>query len=764
MEGRDLRIKLMLKKVYPNNEVVGLTKKGNKLYYEISNEAKKKNLNVIDYIESLGFVYVRGWKEELTESEIVNLLDGLFPQKIIKNITDIIKKNSALYSSIKNVSKEKGIKVKDYLEELGFIYTSSRKNELTENEAVNLLNELFPEKVIKNISDIAKKNATLYNYINKRSKEKNINLSDYLKKSGFEYANSSINYNYDMKAINILCRDYNVNMSELARIVGISKQNLDGKLKAKKIRKGSYKDCEFTDKELKLIVNAIKERTHYYEDNSNEIIIKIYHGKHDIGVNAILYKEHLKIKICFDLPIIILKELGEFGFDKYQEQDMEILNTIYSEDNSFKIYDEDNEDGLTTIDIDDSKLKNRLRSRAKYLNMNLNDYAKSLGFIILNRSKYTDEYIKKLLEKYKLDNNIVKIPSGTSDYISIFRMAKIRGYKGLEEFITAYGFKYERIREVNSIDEKYKEIIQKRYVVENKKIYINSFDPFYNRIRSFCYKHEISLNDFLSNLGFERTDNANELPESYIQYDWKAEEAERLKDVFSDENIILFLDEIANENNEIYIDTTSQAYSNLWKIANIRDMSINDLIDMLGYKRIYAWDDHKVQRPRIADVEIEYDKSSIEGILDELEKIQGSLEKIENGNEKVKRNQTLVKKIKKLYHNKCQLCCSDDSGFSVPPIETENGELYVEVHHIKQVSEAFKSDDESDKLIDNYKNVIVVCSYHHKYLHYHLGGFKEIIQKKDGQLYFKSKLGETIKIFTNYHLTSTNTDNMNKFK
>ncbi|OOM80467.1 hypothetical protein [Clostridium sp. BL-8] len=759
MEGRDLRIKLMLEKVYPNNEVVGLTKKGNKLYYEISNEAKKKNLNVIDYIESLGFVYVRGWKEELTESEIVNLLNGLFPQKIIESITEIMKKNSALYSSIKNVSKENGIKVKDYIERLGFTYDSSRKKKLDENEAVKLLNQLFSDKSIKNISDISKNNSTLYNSISRISKEKNMDISDYLESLGFEHLNKNINSNYDMKAINILCRDYDVNMSEMARIVGTSKQNLDSKLKSKKIKRGSYEKYEFTDEELNLIVNVIRERRHYYEDNSNEIVIKIYHGKYDIGINAILYKEHLKIKICFDLSDSVLKELDKFGFNKYQEQDMEMLNTIYSEYNSFKIYDEDNEEGLTTIDIDNSKLKSRLRSRAKYLNMNLNDYAKSLGFIILNRSKYTDEYIKKLLEKYKLDNNIVKIPSGTSDYISIFRMAKIRGYKGLEEFITAYGFKYERIREVNSIDEKYKEIIQNRYVVENKKIYINSFDPFYNRIRSFCYKHEISLNDFLSNLGFERIDNTNELPESYIQYDWKAEEAERLKDVFSDENIILFLDEIANENNEIYIDTTSQAYSNLWKIANIRDMSINDLIDMLGYKRIYAWDNHKIQRPCIADVEIEYDKNSIDGILDELQKIQGSLEKIENGNEKVKRNQTLVKKIKKLYHNKCQLCCPDDSGFSVPPIETENGELYVEVHHIKQVSEAFKSDDESDKLIDNYKNVIVVCSYHHKYLHYHLGGFKEIIQKEDGQLYFKSKLGETLKIFTNYHLTSTNTDN-----
>lgn len=696
MEGRDLRIKLKLDKLYPNNEVVGLTRKDNKLYIEVLNEAKKKNLKVRNYIESLGFIYLSGWKEELTESEAINLLNGLFPKKVIKNISYITKKNTILYSYLNKISKEKGIKVRDCLEELGF-----------------------------------------------------------------EYFNAGRDSNYDLKAIKILYRDYNVNMSELARIIGITKQNLDQKVKATRINNNSSKICEFTDEELKLIINVIKSRVHYYEDNSNKIIIKIYHGIDDIGINAILYKEHLKIKICFNLPDIIRKEIYKFEFNKYEEQDMEILKIIHSEDDSVKIYKEDDEDkdGLIPIVIKDSRIKSKISYRANYLKMNLKEYSRYLGIKILDKRKYTDEYIKELLEKYQLYNNVIKIPIGTPDYIRMIRISKKRGYNGLEELITSYGFEYERIRDAGDTDKNYKEIIEKRYIVEDKKIYINSLDPFYNRICSYCYKHNTVLNDYISNLGFERIDNVNELPKNYIQYDWKTEESDRKKNIYSDENITLFLDEFANENNEIYIDTTSQSYSNLWKIANIRDMSINDLIEMLGYKRIYARDNHKLERHRIEDVKIESDEKSINEKLDELEKIQGSLDKIKNENEKFKRNQTLVKKIKKLYNNTCQLCCPDDSGFSVPPIEKENGEIYVEVHHIKQISEAFKDNDESDELIDSYKNVIVVCSYHHKYLHYYHGGCKEIIKKKDGQLYFKSKFGDTIKIFTNYHLISTNTNN-----
>jgi len=261
------------------------------------------------------------------------------------------------------------------------------------------------------------------------------------------------------------------------------------------------------------------------------------------------------------------------------------------------------------------------------------------------------------------------------------------------------------------------------------------------------------LDEYIKKLGFHRINNPNELPGNCFLYDWKKDAI--IKDIYSYENITLFLDEIANENNEVYIDTSSQNYWNLWKMANIRNISINDLINMLGYKRIYAWDDHEIERQHVTKEETVDEKSFIDELLNDLEKIQGSLEEIMSENIRTKRNQSLVKKVKRLYHNKCQLCNNENSGFSVPPIEKENGELYVEVHHIKQISEATKSEDESNVMIDSYRNVIIVCSYHHKFLHYHHGGFKDIVQK-DGQLYFKSKLGDIIKIHTNYHLTSTN--------
>jgi len=106
-------------------------------------------------------------------------------------------------------------------------------------------------------------------------------------------------------------------------------------------------------------------------------------------------------------------------------------------------------------------------------------------------------------------------------------------------------------------------------------------------------------------------------------------------------------------------------------------------------------------------------------------------EKSTTTREKVQRSADLAKAMKKLYNYRCQLCCPDDTDFSSPIIEKEDGTLYVEVHHITHISERDKVDDDSRKRLDTYENVVVVCTHHHKYLHYHHGGYPALtsIQK-----------------------------------
>ncbi|ERI95234.1 hypothetical protein HMPREF1982_00375 [Clostridiales bacterium oral taxon 876 str. F0540] len=684
MEGRDLRIKIALEKAYPDKNVRNISQKNKKLYTEIRNVVKERNIELIDYIKSLGFNYINGWKEELTEKEAINLLKGFFPDSRFRNVSDIAK-NTVLYSYIRKTSKSRGIDTIKYLEHLGFKYEGM------------------------------------------------------------------VNTRLDIYSICKLNKEYIVNMSELARILGTSRQNLDQKIKSKRKIYESWPEADFTENQIELVINVIKNRDYYYEDMDNGTTIKIFHSAQRDGKNAILYKDNSIVKFKFEIPVRIEKELKLAGFDKYEEQDMEIIKLIESEKKLSEI--EEDEYGNRILNVLNTELKNKIITRASYLNMKYADYLQSIGFEVNNKRKYSDKDIVNLLSRYVIGNNLIKIPVNSRDYIRIFRIAKNRGYNGLEKFIEDYGFKYERIRYILDIDEKYQEIIKRNYIVEGNKIYINSLDPFYNRICSYSYKNSKSPDEYISQLGFERIKSPKELPENYKQFDWKAEEVERLKDVYSDNSIGDVLDKLANECGEVYLDTSSKTYWNLWKIANIRDMSINDLIELLGFKRLYAWDEHEIGRIHNRHEELVNDSEFIRSNILELQKIQGGLEKSKTTNEKIKRSRALVKAVKKLYHYKCQLCSNDGEGFCVPPIEKEGGELYVEVHHIIPMHEAKEWEDESEQQIDTYKNVIVVCSYHHKYLHYYHGGFRKIIEM-DNDLYFESKLGDRIKIYTNHHLTS----------
>lgn len=684
---------------------------------------------------------MEGW-----DLRIKKKLKKIYPNGIVKNITT---KDSTLYHHIWEVMTKKNISLKDYIESLGFQYENGWKEELTEEEAIKFLEKLFPKKVIKNVSDIAKRNMKVYSFIKQYSKKNEINVVEYLDKIGFKYINTNRDTKYDIKTLKKLYKEYTVNKTELSEILGTTKQNLDQKLRVKKVSKEFWQTEDFTDEEKNIIIKTIRERN-YYSVDMGKFIIRIYFNKKNNGNNAVLIKNSNKIKCKFELPNEIIKEMKLYGFDKYKQQDIEILKLIYSDSSICQISKDEN--GKNTLKIIDSKLRGKINSRASCLKMKINEYVKYIGFELVNNRKYTDKDIKKLLSKYLIKDNVVKIPTESREYINIFRIYKNRGYSSLKEFITSYGYKYERIREVGDINRRYKDIIRKNYLVEDNKVYINSLDPFYSRIYAYAYKNKLSLDEYIRKLGYERISNIINLPKDYKQFDWKAEEYDKLKDVYSNEKILEILEKFSNENNEIYLDTTSQMYWNLWRICNIRGIKINELLEILGLKRVYIWDGLNDEKAYDSKRQIENEQNFINSMIRKLKEIQGNLDKDTIEIKKKNRSQSLVKTLKKMYHYKCQLCCPDESGFSVPPIEKENEELYVEVHHIIPISEESKTEDESNIVIDSYQNAIVVCSYHHKYLHYFHGGFREIIKGSDGEYYFKSKLGEKLKIYTNYHL------------
>ncbi len=107
--------------------------------------------------------------------------------------------------------------------------------------------------------------------------------------------------------------------------------------------------------------------------------------------------------------------------------------------------------------------------------------------------------------------------------------------------------------------------------------------------------------------------------------------------------------------------------------------------------------------------------------LRKLSNIQTELKKETATVNRYKRSREIVDRLKQLYKYQCQLCSPRFTN--IPQIPTKSGNNYVEVHHIKGFNEVTTiegTDQENgDYLVDNFKNAITVCVYHHKLLHRH---------------------------------------------
>lgn len=110
-------------------------------------------------------------------------------------------------------------------------------------------------------------------------------------------------------------------------------------------------------------------------------------------------------------------------------------------------------------------------------------------------------------------------------------------------------------------------------------------------------------------------------------------------------------------------------------------------------------------------------KDKIKATNDEIKAVTGT-------SRKISASRKLVKYLKELYKYQCQLC--NPNRPDSPVIEKLDGTQYVEVHHIEGKAEllnnsVYRSDDQelNDILIDDSKNLIVLCPYHHKLLHYY---------------------------------------------
>lgn len=708
--------------------------------------------------------------------------DKEIEQELLNNYPDRdingIHKNKELHNRVNRRWNKLKISKREYMNLLGFTY--SRKNwgeKITEDNINIYLEELYKDKVIPNLTDIMKEDQKLYMYINEYCFKNKINNITYLNEKGYSVSNIYRQYEvggeivkgdfnisgsmlhnplaqrnkYNIEALCKLADFYDVNMSEIAKILKVSRQLIDQQVKRNKVV-SSFSDEEedFEDEVIEIIISLIEN--YEFEYDRDEIIIRFYWGN-KIGDIAIVYKYGGYVKCVFNQDGIVKDMLEEYWYYRLGKKDIFLLKKIKECKNiiNYKRWTGDE----TKIRIDDDEIIKLVNKNRRVYNMSIEKYFDLLG---LNLYTTYDELEDRLYKSMKLnidEDGIVKIPPkdyrGKQNpvYVKISRDINKLGKKGIEEMSEYFGLNYQRKVNRNS-EEKNKKLIFKRYLIENDKIYIDSQDPFYNTIVARAMKNNMSLNQYISNLGFIKI-TKKDLPIGYIQYDWRKDLSSNNDSKILIDKAMRLLESIGDNNKEIYIKSDSYEYNTLWKYAYALDITINQLINKCGFIRVYKEDKSKgiLEKDKkyfsIEDIE----SRRRQEIFNNLKSLENKFEEKTINNKVIKRNSTLPRLLKSLYMYKCQLC--EEGENVIPSIEMNNGEEYVEVHHITQLSDGRIIEDEGNNELDSYKNCIVVCCFHHKFLHYHHGGFKKI-KIIDDKLYFESEKGETIPIVTNYHL------------
>lgn len=699
----------------------------------------------------------------MTEHEkIITRLLALYPDKKVISLSSF---DNKLYRDVRSAAHSTNQEMNEFLIQIGFNVVRKKRVEQDnlnslEEEIVNEILQIYPDK---NIGNISVTNKDLYYKINQFCKKVKIKKDEFYEMHGFSKAFSSTanfeekdykktRYSYDVPTMHLLVKSYNFTVIDLGNVFGVTKQNIDSKIKRGSSKYDEVNEWlvdEFDEVILKFFEEMIDTLSTKYENSKAYYQIGSDLGKEDY-VFLFVDKEHKNVQCLNNIPTTLKDKLKRNNYNLLKSVDLEnVAKASTGEELEAKELD-----ALKRIH---EKVKDKYGVQEDFedffakFNINLNKG---------DKRKLSDEDIKNLLFQFYLpEHDVIKIPLDAPEYHRIMNLASSRGYT-IESFCELYGFKYKRIVDRANQKEKTEKTLVKilaRYIIEGNKIYISSDDRMYRSLTARAVQKGVNLTKYLEEeFGYERIENKRDLPENYIPFDWRTFEADLSKEDdfkdYIDDNCILIDDE-----NFIYINLESYFYDSLVRYAKNLGITLTELVSKWGYTRLTRFEAIQLlekhgESEKVSDIKHqenreEFKETDDDIILDILDNIQNEVKQFIDKEEKNSRSQRLVTLMKQLYNYECQLC-SDD--VTIPKIEMANGKNYVEMHHIIHLSET-SAEDESYKLLDNYQNAIVVCPHHHKVLHYYHGGFKEIIEEEDNQLYFVNDTGK-LKITKNKHI------------
>lgn len=572
------------------------------------------------------------------------------------------------------------------------------------------LNKQFPNKVISNFSS---KYSKLYSYtFNEMRKTEYQDMSEFLKSMGFQYVKHIKDIEGYQKVINMINAIYPdkivLNLSsnkDLYSDVFLLARGEGSSIKDLLSKNGFVYKLGYSSKVNVPIAKELKNIFGYTFESIGRIF-DVKRQRIEQKLKDSPDSEDSKVILDIDaedemiIEMMIQDRIFSFMSDNAE---IRIINDRNGNVGILRL----NDFGINLLSNDE--IPESLLINIRNSKMDILDEA---DFKILDKCKSI--YVQK--KEYLLTSFLNK---------EIYAAAK-RHNMTLDEYCILLGYNGSKTNKCIS-DDRIIDFLESNLI--DTKVYISS-SPTNQWIRSYVSREtQLSLKEFVEFYGYEKADRDFE---SEFE-DTKSKYQNRLQQYIVD----------STYKDQIYLPSNSLDYKNIYALCLKRGLVFDDFLLELGFKRI-----NQAVGPIIHEELLKSD-AYYKNIATRLSnKIKNFLENDKKRElvefEIRKRNRALVDELKSLYSYRCQLCHDE----SIPPIVTVDGKNYVEVHHIKPLSEE-KYDEEED--LDVLENMIVVCPHHHKFLHYNRGGYKTLTFEGK-RILLLNEYGESAEVYLNYHL------------
>lgn len=295
---------------------------------------------------------------------------------------------------------------------------------------------------------------------------------------------------FDKIVINDLRDNYNFSIALLQEWFGISKQRVYQKLEPNKKNKDKWVGKELIRKDLEGIKALIFRKSWYEEIEGDKYYF--FNNKKDDCVFLCVNDKEIKCFYLADLPEDVQEIVRKENLDKYDSEELTsspLGETIYIlKKPYFKPYD---------------MYKYRLLAQRR--GMPLDEYARFLeGIPYFGGKSITDTQIIEFFETNMVDGKVYISSDTSNQWIRSY--ASRNGYT-LKAFIEFYGYEtaladaYDK-----SINARLSHIEElKKCIVYDNVIYLDTFSPIYRIISVYASHNGITLNEYISDLGFKRT-------------------------------------------------------------------------------------------------------------------------------------------------------------------------------------------------------------------------------------------------------------------